>query len=299
MKETQHSADPSSKRESQAFKQNYAGTFVARRQQTQDNPVKPDEDTTDSKSEPTPLEVIMKVWSFITEPKHANAIMAVFTALIFLATGAYAIIALLQWKTMGGQLDIAQKSLITTQRPWVKIKHRIVKPLTFNVPGNNGLIDSMTLEDTLENVGQSVALNVFNWEDVIPIDEDSSLRTARARQDQWCNASRYRDTSQLSGYMLFPKDPFIQNMGVGGYMDNVNKIAKINKIVPGKVGFVLVGCVCYRSSLEPASAPFHKTKFIYYLAIPQEGGGVLPYVTPAGVAGDLRLIVFPDGFSAD
>ncbi|HEY2118008.1 MAG TPA: hypothetical protein VGH37_02385 [Candidatus Acidoferrum sp.] len=66
--------------------------------------------------------------------------------------------------------DTADKSLVNTQRPWVKIKHRIVKSLTFNVAGNGGPVDSMTVEDTIENVGQSIALNVFSWEDVFPID---------------------------------------------------------------------------------------------------------------------------------
>jgi hypothetical protein len=41
----------------------------------------------------------MKIWKFITTPEHANAIMAIFTILIFLATVAYAWISVLQWET--------------------------------------------------------------------------------------------------------------------------------------------------------------------------------------------------------
>jgi hypothetical protein len=195
--------------------------------------------------------------------------------------------------------ETARDTLVLAERPWIKIKHRIVKPLTFNVPGNGGLIDSMTVEDTLENVGKSVALNVLSWEDVIPIDADNSLRTARNRQRQWCDANRHPNENGLSGYMLFPKDPFIQNMGVGGYMKDVIPVAKANKILPGKVGFVLVGCVCYRSSFEPKSDPTHQTRFVYYLGEVQKGGGFIPDVLPIGTAAHLHLIEMPDGFSAD
>jgi hypothetical protein len=195
--------------------------------------------------------------------------------------------------------DTARDTLVLAQRPWIKIKHRIIQPLTFNVSGNGGLIDSMTVEDTLENVGTSVALNVLSWEDVIPIDPDHSLRTARNRQRQWCDANRHPSEQGLSGYMLFPKEPFVQPMHVGGYMKDVMAVARANKLLPGKVGFVLVGCVCYRSSFEPQSDPTHQTRFIYYLGEVQKWGGFLPDVLPLGTAANLRLIEMPDGFSAD
>jgi hypothetical protein len=194
--------------------------------------------------------------------------------------------------------NTARDTLVLAERPWIKIKHRIVKPLTFNVPGNGGLIDSMTVEDTLENVGTSVALNVLSWEDVIPIDADNSLSTALHRQKEWCDANRHPNEKGLSGNMIFPKDPFIQNMTVGGYMKNVTPVAEANKVVPGQVGFVLVGCVCYRSSFEPKSDPTHQTRFVYYLGKVQQFG-IMPYVLPEGIASDLQLIEMPDGFSAD
>src|SRR5258708_4553701 len=56
------------------------------------------------------------------------------------------------------------------QRPWLKVNHRIVTPLTFGVDGNGGKIAKMVLEDTFENVGQGVALDVFSREDVVPIE---------------------------------------------------------------------------------------------------------------------------------
>ena len=67
----------------------------------------------------------------------------------------------------------------------------------------------------------------------------------------------------------------------------------------GKVAFVLVGCVCYRSPVDPKTAPLHETKFIYRLGEPEPSGGMQPFVQPFGTAATLRLFEFPEGFSAD
>jgi len=100
----------------QTFEQQYAGTFVAKRIDADGNSTESQDETGGYRQEPNPLEMIMRVWAFITESKHANAIMAIFTALIFIATVGYAIIALLQWSTMGSQLNEMQKSNEMEQR---------------------------------------------------------------------------------------------------------------------------------------------------------------------------------------
>ncbi len=198
---------------------------------------------------------------------------------------------------------IADTTLKASQRPWVKIKHRIVRPLTFDVPAQNGPVASMTVEDTLENVGQTVALNVLSWEDIIPVDSDLSLTTARKRQNQWCDANRHPNPKALSGYILFPHDPFVENSTVGPSMEIVNKAARQ---IPGGMGslygqvaFAFVGCVSYRSSLDSPDAPRHETGFIYRLGQVESWGGMQPFIKPTGVASVLQLVEFPDGFSAD
>ncbi len=70
--------------------------------------------------------------------------------------------------------ETATKSLEVGNRPWVKVNHRIVKPLDFGFVGAGGPAATMTVEDTLENVGQTVALHVLAWEDVIPLDMNST-----------------------------------------------------------------------------------------------------------------------------
>ncbi len=147
--------------------------------------------------------------------------------------------------------DIARDALTLNERPWIKIKHRIVRPLTFNVARWQGPVANLIVEDTLENVGPSVALNVFSWEDVLPTDTNGGYQTALARRSQWCDANRHPDGQRLSGFMLFPHDPFTQQSSIGPFMKTVNEAANANSNgLQGKVGFVLVGCVVYRSSFE-------------------------------------------------
>jgi hypothetical protein len=237
------------------------------------------------------------------------------TTLAFIAAAVYAGIAAYQLREMKKATLATQKSadaataaaktasdnLILAQRPWIKVKHRIVQPLTFNVQRWKGPIASMVVEDTLENVGQSVAMNVLLWEDVIPMDPQLLLtKTARARQSEWCEANRHPQGGFITGNMLFPKDSMVQQSSIGPYMEVVNKAAFANTGgLQGKVGFVLTGCVVYRSSFQSPESPSYQTKFLYLLGEPMPSGGIQPYVRPIGVANKLRLAEFPIGFSAD
>jgi hypothetical protein len=194
--------------------------------------------------------------------------------------------------------ETAKGSLVLAERPWVKIKHRIIEPLTFNQAGP---VAKIVIEDTLENVGPTVALNVLSWEEVIPIDAGAfPFHRARLRQSEYCDANRHPDPRQLQGYMLFPHDPQVQNSIVGPTMETVMKAAAASPgSLSGKVGFMLVGCVFYRSSFEPASNPTHQTRFVYLLGKVVPPGFLNQYVIPSGVASELQLIAMPDGFSAD
>jgi hypothetical protein len=223
------------------------------------------------------------------------------TWLAFLAAGVYAGISLRIWHEMQVQTRIQREAYVTSQRPWVKVKNRIAKPLTFDTPAWKGPVANATIEDILENTGTTVALNVLFWEDIIPLDSDGPRYTAALkRRSEWCDANRHPDLHAPSGFMLFPKDPMVQQSSVGPPMETVIKAANANSSsgLVGKVGFVLVGCIAYRSSFEPKTDPTHQTRFIYLLGQPVDGG-TMPYVVPKGTAGSLQLIQIPDGFSAD
>jgi hypothetical protein len=196
------------------------------------------------------------------------------------------------------QAYIAQQQLMLSERPWIKIRHRIAKPLTFDHPAWKGKVATVTIENTIENVGQSVALDVLIWEDVFPQDA-FGIRTARARRDEVCNAERH-STGGLSGYILFPHDPLTENSVVGPSMEVVMKAVSASpQGLRGKAAFVLVGCVSYRVPFESRDDPRHETRFIYMLGRSLGWGGVQPFVEPRGVHPEIQLIAFPDGFSAD
>lgn len=209
--------------------------------------------------------------------------------------------------------NTANNALALANRPWIKIKHRIVQPLTFNVARQQN-VAMMIVEDMLDNVGNSVALNVLSWEDIIPLDPDMQANSALVRRDQWCNANATFDTrtTAITGSVLFPNDPLQQNSTIGPTMNAVDKAIKANaltfpKLFPGqagntmlgKVGFVMVGCVVYRSSFEKNGTRPHKTEFLYHLGIPEPQGGMQPFIIPQGVANNLQMINFEEGLSAN
>jgi hypothetical protein len=209
--------------------------------------------------------------------------------------------------------DTAHASLILANRPWIKIKHRIISPLTFDFVGAAGPAATMTVEDTIENVGNGIALNVVSWEDVIPVDPDLSTATARKRQEQWCDANKAYDSkspTELNGNVLFPRDPFVQISHTGPLMSTVkqavaNNMSNMGNLFKGKgpnpligkVGFVMVGCVVYRSSLDRDGTRPDVTGFMYYLAESKDGL-MYPWVTPTGTADKLQLFALPTGFFA-
>lgn len=215
----------------------------------------------------------------------------------------------------GRNAKTAEDSLVLNNRPWIKIKHRITSPLNFEFHGAAGAAAVMTVEDTLENVGNSVALDVVSWEDVIPVDPDLSSTSARKRREEWCSANKHFDPTNrmvLNGTIMFPHEPVVQASGMGPLMSTVNKAVKANmpflkrffggpgpNTLLGKVQFVMVGCVAYRSSFEPIGTRPHTTQFLYHLAEPLPNGAVQGFIDPHGTADKLQLITFPDGFVAD
>lgn len=64
-------------------------------------------------------QTLTKVWTFIIEPKHSNALVSIFTVLIFFAGVFYTIFAALQWCTMRESNRINREALVSVQRAWV------------------------------------------------------------------------------------------------------------------------------------------------------------------------------------
>jgi hypothetical protein len=107
--------------------------------------------------------------------------------------------AIIQSKAAERSAGTARDALQIGNRPWIKISHRIVEPLNFSFVGASGPAATMRVEDTMENVGQTVAINVLAWEDIIPNDYETvratnvtipSVKSAVGRQDDWCGTNR-------------------------------------------------------------------------------------------------------------
>jgi hypothetical protein len=204
-------------------------------------------------------------------------------------------------KELASSLKQNEDALGIQQRPWVKISNRIVSPLTFDIGGraSGKPVAMATIEDRIENVGPTLAVEVRSWEDIIPMGPGGSIERARARQKEWCDANRHVDPNSLFGYALFPHDPHIQQSNVGPTMESItDAMRQEQSALRGKAGFILVGCVCYKASFESENTPSHQTRFMYFLGVPQDVG-FNPYVAPSGVANQLLLISMPLGFNAD
>jgi hypothetical protein len=117
--EAEYTTYPPRSDQAKGFQERDEGTFIAERVETGQDSINTDTARENSSNEPSPIEVIMKAWDFFKKPEHINAIMAVFTALIFIATAAYAVIASCQWSAMRESNKINRESLESVQRAFV------------------------------------------------------------------------------------------------------------------------------------------------------------------------------------
>jgi hypothetical protein len=215
----------------------------------------------------------------------------VLTVFVGLAAIGYAVVTYWLWYDANSNFKIEQ-------RPWIKIKHQIVSPLTFNVGGLDGKA-SITLSESIENVGQSVAVDVFWRSKIIIVSEPEApnvLDLALKWQHETCEGDRRRASS---GFAMFPHDPFPAMASLAMSMKSVIEAAKRSRgPLENKVSFLIAGCVSYASPLDPRTAPTHQTRFTYMLTDTIDES-MYPWVYPTGVAARLRLQALPYGLIVD
>ena len=186
----------------------------------------------------------------------------------------------------------AKDTLIIQNRPWIKYTPTIAVPLHFEPT------PEIQIAFDLENTGPTIALNVIAWQELFPMDSAdyfSEIHRAFAYRDSHCEAQRNEFVGR-AGDVLFPKDVHKDLAVLRPDAATVRAIA--NQPSPlGKVAFMLVGCVTYRSSFDKTP---HQTTFIYSLASNTAETGVFqPYMDASGVATDFHLQAFGAGFIAD
>jgi hypothetical protein len=247
------------------------------------------------------------IWYFVSKGNYRGTLWSVIT----LACSVIVMIGIMADHYFFRSTDSPNKeqTASVTERPWIKIEHRIVRPLTFDVPRGSNSVATITLENTIENVGQSVAVNVFVWQEIIPMNPgfDDVLRTAHARQVEACDAFRHpKQSEKFTGEVLFPRDHRSEVSVIDISMSEVAKNVTHGRLgsdgkqssLNGTVGFAIVGCVYYRSSFDLDNAPTHQTRFLYALGIPDERS-FTALIIPKGVASQLGLISFGFGLTAD
>src|SRR4029077_20175908 len=104
-------------------------------------------------------------WEFVIIPKHSNAVVAIFSALLFLATVFYTVFAALQWTTMKRQLTQMQDA----NRPYI-----------FTIPmfaGQRPIEKFHSLKITIGemNLGNSPATKETHSPSYIAVDSDSGI----------------------------------------------------------------------------------------------------------------------------
>jgi hypothetical protein len=195
--------------------------------------------------------------------------------------------------------DTARDALVIGNRPWIKVDLSQTAPLEF-LPDGSAKIG---IQERIENIGSSVALRVESWFNVFPLGSTSNtFLDAKVKQKEGCDAIRFPKTTILEGEEMFPHDPMLYF-----YAETISKdqIVPIKDDAPGmggqvgQVGFILAGCVTYRSSFEDPKVPSHETLFEYWIAKPVKRGGVIPFLDPVGTHPDYSIFRLQNGLSAN
>jgi hypothetical protein len=176
-----------------------------------------------------------------------------------IAIAVYAFMAYRQWDAMRDaavatkkSAEIAEKTLLATQRPWVYVRMEIKSDLTFT--GTGSKIDILY---SIINVGHSPAVDVHLSIKMFP-----SIAFGRQREieESVCSKENWVPSLQniLGGSVLFPNEEHTVIFPTQEDISGVNKTAGI-VLFPE-----IIGCVTYRFA---GGEPIHTTRFIAHLKI--------------------------------
>src|SRR5437867_3348513 len=129
--------------------------------------------------------------------------------------------------------DLAEKSLVAANRPWIKVDIQVAGPISYNVNGAN-----FTLRYILTNIGRSPAVNV----DVSPrlifpiIGGDNPNFDPRGELRKSIAERKGRPPSPF-GYSLFPGETIAQEVTVTMSHDEIKSATKVlGAIYPTIIG---------------------------------------------------------------
>ncbi len=245
----------------------------------------PDKKDTKNKDEGVFANFLAGIGSFVRLLDRHNGlvnaigtlIVAIFTGVLFLATVALFYSSEKVADAAKQSANVAEKTLVATQRPWVSVEMKIISPLTYDAEGNA----QITIGFMLKNIGNSPAVELDLIAELHPIFGD-----AVAKKQKLCDAVRKSHPldSRVSewGLVLFPQQsmPFGQALSVSHKEIEEFNLAqagdspiwpKDRLIWPAKI----IGCVNYKFTFTDG---YHQTGFVGLLHRPSPDGPNYPPV---------------------
>jgi hypothetical protein len=251
--QTKNSSDPSPDQAPQTPKQHYAGTFVAKRQMEQHDPVESADNPAQASKEPAPLEVVMRWWKFIKDPQHSQAIIAILT-LVIAGTGiGYDIVASKQLSVMNDTLKL--------ERPWIgavgrkKSGYQEIDPKT---GVQTGKFIWTGVQWMYQNGGHTVATRTGSSIQANlgpPIPKTLDVPRDTLPKNDTCEKGRL---SEFHGAFTVP--PGVSNSFIAPFVDQEIRDS-LDKIRRNEVGLWIVGCVDYS---DDTLTPWFRTNVLEY-----------------------------------
>ena len=235
MEQGDHGAHPAADHTSDSTAQHLAGS-PSESQPSKQYPVDASSETNQSGDEPDPF---IEMWEFIKKPEHASATMAIFTVFIFIATVAYAGIALAQWWAMKESNWINRDVFVRGSRPWIGLEGSISVEALQSTPR---LV--IASHYTIKNFGNSPAVKVFPF--AIPILDTQNLNYIDVAKSSCLGPIEFvTGTVPVGpkvhypgpmGYILFPNQTRLEQVG-GGAWTGASQ--------PNVKHIWFVGCIAY------------------------------------------------------
>jgi hypothetical protein len=147
------------------------------------------------------------------------------------------------------QLKLSRQQFILSQRPWLSARFAPWGPLRIRP---KGAMLEMTIDIT--NVGHSTAESVGYWASLIPDETETGHE---------CDIPPEGDAYagiQKNGLVIFPEHPFQVGTQAATTLDLMNKALEQRKPAT-TLAFTVIGCVAYKTSLDPSL--WHLTKMVY------------------------------------
>ena len=225
--------------------------------QKRSNDTQKDPDNANSKH--NRAEVLMagwlkRKWGFVTIPEHSNAIIAIFSALLFVATTLYTVFAALQWSRMGESNKINRESLQGVQRSYISFQgvqgRRIAERR--GAPPNETA--SFQFSAQTLNTGNTPANSMAQWFYADKMANEPS-------EEQF----RGNPSSAPSGHVISPKSPY--DFGVAeepiSFFGKESKTAESFQTATLTPNFFVWGWIAYRDIFPHTRV--HVTEFCQIL----------------------------------